>query len=77
MVVSKYHIPLILLVLLSFRSQVWNHFHTELDPRSIVHIWLPGSKSLPNVTASGYRALYSPDGLWYMDGLSVNWEKVS
>lgn len=55
-------------------EEVFNHFGNKLDKRSIIHIWIPGSKTLPNVTASGYRALYSPDGIWYLDGLDVSWE---
>jgi len=57
-------------------EEIWDTFGTELDPSTIIHQWLPGSTIAPEVTAAGYRLLWSTDGIWYLDGLSVSWETM-
>jgi len=57
-------------------EEIWDHFGTELDKSTIIHQWLPGSTIAENATASGYRVLWSTDGAWYLDGLSVTWETM-
>ena len=59
-------------------SEVYDHFKTELDKRTVVHIW----KSVTNVTevlANGYNVLlnvgYAPKS-WYLDNLNVNFTSV-
>jgi hypothetical protein len=38
--------------------QVWKHFGTQLDPRTIIHAWL-STEAVINATSSGYRAIWS------------------
>lgn len=57
-------------------EEIWTHFGTRLDKSTIIHQWLPGSKAAPNVTASGYRLLWSTDGVWYLSGLQVTWKTM-
>jgi len=55
-------------------QEIWDHFGTELDKRTIIHQWLPDSISLPlNVTSHGYRLIWSDSSVWYLDHLAVNW----
>jgi len=59
-------------------SEVFDHFGTKLDKRTIVHIW----KSVTNVTevvADGYNVLLNVGydaTSWYLDNLNVNWTAV-
>jgi hexosaminidase len=57
-------------------EEIWDTIGTELDPSTIIHQWLPGSTIAPAVTAAGYRLLWSTDGIWYLDGLTVSWETM-
>eukprot|EP00939_MAST-03C_sp_MAST-3C-sp1_P002177 g2177.t1 len=59
-------------------SEVYDHFKTDLDKKTIVHVW----KSVTNVTevvANGYNVIrnvgYFPKS-WYLDNLNVNWTAV-
>ena len=55
-------------------QEIWDHFGTALDKRTVIHQWLPNSTSLPlNVTTHGYRLIWSDSSLWYLDHLSVTW----
>lgn len=42
-------------------QEVWNHFHTELSPETIIHVWLD-HPTLSNVTESGYYGILSDNG---------------
>eukprot|EP00055_Hartaetosiga_balthica_P011792 m.55030 g.55030 ORF g.55030 m.55030 type:complete len:635 (+) comp7735_c0_seq5:74-1978(+) len=57
-------------------EEIWNHFGTTLDKSTIIHQWLPGSSAAQQATDAGYRALWSTDGVWYLDGLGVTWETM-
>eukprot|EP01060_Flectonema_neradi_P000286 TRINITY_DN1019_c1_g1_i1.p1 TRINITY_DN1019_c1_g1~~TRINITY_DN1019_c1_g1_i1.p1 ORF type:complete len:523 (+),score=118.24 TRINITY_DN1019_c1_g1_i1:69-1571(+) len=57
-------------------EEIWNHFGTKLDKRTIIQQWLPGSTIAKNATAHGYRVIWSTDGVWYLDGLGVTWQKM-
>jgi len=57
---------------------VYDHFKTDLDPATVVHVW----KKETNVTelvANGYDTLvnvgYVPKS-WYLDNTNVNWAAV-
>jgi hypothetical protein len=54
-------------------AQVWKHFGTDLDPRTVVHAWL-SSGALIDATSKGYRAIWSVDGQYYLDALGETWE---
>jgi hexosaminidase len=54
-------------------EEVWKHFGTALDPRTVVHAWL-SSGALIDATSKGYRAIWSVDGQYYLDALGENWE---
>lgn len=54
-------------------EEVWKHFGTQLDPRTVIHAWL-SSGALVDATNAGYRAIYSVDGQYYLDDLSETWE---
>jgi len=53
-------------------EEVFNHFGTKLDSRSIIHIWLDHS-TLAQVVAAGYRGILSNNDVWYLDHLNTNW----
>lgn len=58
-------------------QEIWDHFGTELDKRTIIHQWLADSVSLPlNVTSHGYRLVWSDSSVWYLDHLAVTWETM-
>ncbi|MDC3321803.1 family 20 glycosylhydrolase [bacterium] len=59
-------------------SEVYDHFKTDLDKKTVVHIW----KSNTNVTevlANGYNVLLNVGDVqnsWYLDHLNVNFSAV-
>ena len=55
-------------------EEVWAHFGTRLDKRTVVHAWL-SERALVNATSSGYRAIYSVDSDYYLSGphISLPW----
>lgn len=57
-------------------EEIWDNFGTALDISTIIHQWLPGSTIASNVTSHGYRLIFSTDGEWYLDGLTVTWEQM-
>jgi len=54
-------------------EEVWKHFGTDLDPRTVIHAWL-SSAALIDATSKGYRAIWSVDGLYYLDALGEGWQ---
>lgn len=54
-------------------QEIWNNFGTALDPKTIIHLWLPGSTIAPDVVAAGYRMLWSSSDKWYLDWLNTDW----
>ena len=54
-------------------EEVWKHFGSELDPRTVIHAWL-SSGALIEATNAGYRAIWSVDGQYYLDSLGETWE---
>lgn len=57
-------------------EEVWKHFRTQLDPRTIVHAWL-SSAALADATNNGYRAVFSVnDDAYYLDYLDIQWDAV-
>ena len=52
--------------------QVWKHFGTALDKRTVIHAWL-SSGALIEATNAGYRAIWSVDGRYYLDALGESW----
>jgi len=58
-------------------QEIWDHFGTALDKRTIIHQWLANSVTLPlNVTSHGYRLIWSDSSVWYLDHLSVSWQQM-
>lgn len=60
------------------RVEVFDHFGTKLDNRTIVHVWKDKS-TLNAVVAAGYNALInnSPgSNSWYLDHLTITWDQV-
>lgn len=58
--------------------EVFDHFGSKLDKRTVVHVWKAKS-TLKAVTAAGYEALInnSPgSNSWYLDHLSIDWGAV-
>ena len=56
-------------------QEIWDHFGTALNSKTIIHQWLPGSSSLAyNVTSHGYRLIWSDASKWYLDYLLATWE---
>eukprot|EP00948_MAST-09A_sp_MAST-9A-sp1_P001530 g1530.t1 len=56
-------------------SEVYDHFKTKLDKKTIVHIW-KGNTNVTEVVANGYNVLlnvgYAAHS-WYLDNLAANW----
>jgi hexosaminidase len=55
-------------------EEVFNHFGTKLDPRSIIHIWLDHA-TLGKVVDAGYRGILSNQDVWYLDHLDTTWQQ--
>jgi hexosaminidase len=55
-------------------EEVFNHFGSELDNSTIVHIWLDHA-TLAKVVAAGYRGILSNQDVWYLDHLDVTWQQ--
>jgi len=53
-------------------EEVWKHFGTDLDKKTVIHAWL-SSGALVDATSKGYRAIWSVDGLYYLDALDEPW----
>jgi len=53
-------------------EEVWKHFGTDLDKRTVIHAWL-SSDALIDATSKGYRAIWSVDGQYYLDALNEPW----
>lgn len=49
-------------------EEVWKHFGTDLDPRTVIHVWL-STETMVDVTNHGYNGIYSVDGQYYLDAL--------
>ena len=57
-------------------EEVYKHFGTQLDQRTIIHAWL-SSDTLVNATNHGYRAVFSVNAeSYYLDYLGVQWHDV-
>lgn len=57
-------------------EEVWNHFGTALDPRTIVHAWL-SVEGLVNASNHGYRTVFSVNSAaYYLDYLNLQWSDV-
>jgi len=52
-------------------EEVWAHFGTGLDKRTVVHAWLSRA-ALVNATSHGYRAIYSVNSDYYLSGPHIN-----
>jgi len=58
--------------------EVFDHFGSALDKRTVVHVWKDKS-TLTAVVKAGYNALInnSPGGnSWYLDHLTVTWDEL-
>jgi hexosaminidase len=59
-------------------SEVYDHFKTKLDKRTVVHIW-KSNTNVTEVVANGYQVLlnvgYCGDS-WYLDNLATKWDAV-
>jgi hexosaminidase len=59
-------------------SEVYDHFKTELDKKTIVHIW-KSNTNVTEVVANGYQTLVNvgyDSKSWYLDNLNVKWDAV-
>ena len=57
-------------------EELWNHFGTALDKRTVIQQWLPGSTIVGAATAAGYKVIWSTDGVWYLDNVGTTWEAM-
>jgi hexosaminidase len=55
--------------------EVFEHFGSNLSNDTVVHVWKDKS-TLAKVVEAGYRALLSDNDAWYLDWLSVTWDKM-
>jgi len=56
-------------------DEVFSAFGDSLDPtKTIIQVWHSGNSLMPDVVKAGFRAIYSPDPIWYLDHLSTTWQ---
>ena len=55
--------------------EVFEHFGSNLDKNTIVHVWKE-KKTMDAVIQAGYRTLLSDNDRWYLDWLDVTWEEM-
>lgn len=59
-------------------SEVYDHFQTKLNKKTVVHIW-KSNTNVSSVLANGYEVIlnvgYWPKS-WYLDNLDINWTAV-
>jgi len=53
--------------------EVFEHFGSNLDNNTVIHIWKEKT-TLDEVVVAGYRALLSNQDVWYLDHLEVSWD---
>ena len=53
--------------------EVFEHFGSNLDNNTVVHVWKEKT-TLDGVLTAGYRALLSNQDDWYLDHLSTTWD---
>lgn len=53
--------------------EVYEHFGSNLDNNTVIHVWKEKS-TLDEVVVAGYRALLSNQNVWYLDHLEVQWD---
>ena len=46
---------------------------TSLDPTTIIAAWINFNST--DITSNGYRMLYCPDSVWYLNSLSTTWQQ--
>jgi hexosaminidase len=57
-------------------EEVWTHFKTDLDPRTIIHAWL-STETLFEAASAGYRTVFSVNNeAYYLDYLNVQWNAM-
>lgn len=56
-------------------EEVFLNFGTDLDPRTIIHVWLDHA-TLAKVVAAGYRGILSDQANWYLDHLATTWQTM-
>lgn len=59
-------------------SEVYDHFKTKLDPKTVVHIW-KSNTNVTEVAANGYDVLINvgyANHSWYLDNLGYKWDNV-
>jgi len=54
-------------------EEVWKHFRTELDPRTVIHVWLSAA-TMQDVVNNGYKGVWSVDGIYYLDAIGEVWQ---
>lgn len=47
-------------------EEVFNHFGTSLNSKTVIHIWLDHS-TLSKVVQAGYRGILSNNADWYLE----------
>jgi len=53
-------------------EEVFNHFGNQLNPKTVIHIWLDHATA-SKVVAAGYRVILSNQNDWYLDHLDTPW----
>eukprot|EP01087_Luapelamoeba_hula_P020254 TRINITY_DN6880_c2_g1_i1.p1 TRINITY_DN6880_c2_g1~~TRINITY_DN6880_c2_g1_i1.p1 ORF type:complete len:528 (-),score=69.30 TRINITY_DN6880_c2_g1_i1:46-1605(-) len=56
-------------------DEVYANFGTTISNDTIIHVWR-NEAYVQNATRDGFRVLVSPDGPWYLDGLSTTWQQM-
>eukprot|EP01060_Flectonema_neradi_P030945 TRINITY_DN458_c0_g1_i18.p1 TRINITY_DN458_c0_g1~~TRINITY_DN458_c0_g1_i18.p1 ORF type:complete len:520 (+),score=132.37 TRINITY_DN458_c0_g1_i18:61-1560(+) len=54
-------------------DELWTHFGTKLDKKTIIHQWHNGTIA-KEATAAGYRVVWSSEPTWYLDHLQYTWQ---
>lgn len=57
-------------------EEVWKHFRTQLDRRTIIEAWL-STEAMNDAANNGYRTVFSvDDSYYYLDYLDVTWDQT-
>ena len=54
-------------------DELWTHFGTKLDKKTIIHQWHNGTIAR-DAAAAGYRVVWSSEPTWYLDHLQYSWQ---
>jgi hexosaminidase len=55
-------------------EEVWNHFGTDLNPQTLIHVWL-NAETMNNASSHGYQTVYSLTNTYYLPHTQLTWQE--